>query len=79
MLGGRLIAWRTIMALVGLVADPVTAVAVPVTWEAQGSVESTNLTSPFVANFLPGLAGTQSGDALVLRIKFDTDAALIRR
>ena len=70
-------AWRAVVVLVGFVADPMSAIAVPVTWEAHGSVESTNLTSPFVANFLPGLAGTRSGDPLVLRITFDTDAELI--
>jgi PEP-CTERM motif len=74
MLGGRLIAMRIIVALAGLVAGPVTAVAVPVTWEAHGSVDSTNLTSPFVATFLPEIAGIREGDPLVLRITFDTDA-----
>ena len=71
-------AGRIVMVLVGLVMGPMSAVAVPVTWEAQGSVDpSSNLTPAFIASFIPELAGTQPGDELVLRITFDPDAAPI--
>ena len=73
-------AGRIVMMIAGLLMGPMSAVAVPVTWEAQGSVDpSSNLTPAFIANFIPELAGTQPGDDLVLRISFDRDAALIAR
>jgi hypothetical protein len=79
MCGGRLSVVRVIAAIAGLLGGPLTAFAVPVTWEAQGSVESSDLGAAFFASFAPRLAGTQAGDGLVLRITFDTDAALIGR
>jgi hypothetical protein len=66
------------MFAAGLVAGPATAGAVPVTWEARGAVEFSDLGSAFFATFMPELGGTQTGDELILRITFDTDAALIR-
>ena len=77
MLGGRMNAWRAVVMLFGLVAGPISAVAVPVTWEAQGSVVSSDLESVFFATFIPELAGAQPVDDLVLRITFDTDAPLV--
>jgi hypothetical protein len=68
---------RFLVAIAGLVAGPAIALAVSVTWEAQGAVESSNLAPGFFASFIPELAGTQAGDGLVLRISFDTDAASI--
>jgi len=68
---------RIFVAVAGLIAGPSTVLAVPVTWEAQGSVESSDLAPQFFASFMPKLAGTQAGDGLVLRITFDTDAPLI--
>jgi PEP-CTERM motif len=68
---------RFVVAIAGLIAGPAAALAVPVTWQAQGSVESSDLPADFFASFMPELAGTQAGDALVLRITFDTDARLI--
>jgi hypothetical protein len=68
---------RAFVAVAGLVAGPSIALAVPVTWEAQGRVESSDLGSDIFADFMPELVGTESGDTLVLRITFDTDAPLI--
>ena len=68
---------RAFVAVAGLVAGPSIAFAVPVTWEAQGRVESSDLGSDIFADFMPELVGTESGDTLVLRISFDTDAPLI--
>ena len=68
---------RVFVAVFGLVGGPAIALAVPVTWEAQGSVEFSDLSPAFFASFMPELAGTQAGDDLVLRITFDTDAPLI--
>jgi PEP-CTERM motif len=70
---------RVMVAIAGLVASPAIAFAVPVTWEAQGSVDSSNLSSAFFASFMPELAGTQAGESLVLRISFDTAAEEISR
>ena len=70
-------AWRAVVVLVGLVAGPMNALAVPVTWEARGSVESTNLSTAFFASFIPELTGAQADDDLALRITFDTDAASV--
>jgi hypothetical protein len=67
----------SLLCLAALLAVPMTAGAVPVTWEAQGVVEFSDLGATFFATYLPELAGTQSGDALLLRITFDTDAALV--
>jgi hypothetical protein len=68
---------RVFVAVFGLVGGPAIALAVPVTWEAQGSVEFSDLSPAFFASFMPEVAGTQAGDGLVLRITFDTDAPLI--
>lgn len=68
---------RAFVAVAGLVAGPSIALAVPVTWEAQGRVESSDLGSDIFADFMPELIGTESGDTLVLRITFDADAPLI--
>jgi len=65
------------MSAAGLVAGPATAGAVPVTWEARGLVEFSDLGPAFFATYMPELTGTQSGDSLILRITFDTDADLI--
>lgn len=70
---------RAIVALVWLLADPLSAHAVPVTWEAKGKVESSSLDSAFFATYMPELAGTVLGETLLLRITFDTDAAFVRR
>jgi hypothetical protein len=72
-----MIAKLPLLALVGLIAAPQVTRAVPVTWEAQGVVEFSDLGSGFFTTYLPELAGTQSGDVLLLRISFDTNAALI--
>jgi hypothetical protein len=50
---------------------------VPVTWEALGFVEFSDLTPGFFTTYMPGLVGTESGDPLVLRITFDTAAPLM--
>jgi hypothetical protein len=50
---------------------------VPVTWEARGVVEFSDLSPEFLSSYMPELAGTQTGDKIVLRITFNTDAALI--
>ena len=68
---------RVFVAVFGLVGGPAIALAVPVTWEAQGSVEFSDLSPAFLASFMPELAGTKATDDLVLRITFDTDAPLI--
>ena len=68
---------RAFVAVAGLVAGPSIALAALVTWEAQGRVESSDLGSDIFAGFMPELVGTESGDTLVLRITFDTDAPLI--
>ena len=68
---------RAFVAVAALVAGPSIALAALVTWEAQGSVESSDLAPGVFASFMPELVGTESGDSLVLRITFDTDAALI--
>jgi hypothetical protein len=70
-----MIAKLPLLALVGLIAAPQVTRAVPVTWEARGVVEFSDLGSAFLATYMPALAGTQAGDGLVLRISFDTDAA----
>src|SRR5262245_34430591 len=75
---GRLSVARAGVALVWLLAGPLTAHAVPVTWEAQGVVEFSDLDAEFFATFMPELAGTQAGDPLRLRISFDTEAWLVR-
>jgi hypothetical protein len=77
MFGGKLSVVRVIAAIAGLLGGPLTAFAVPVTWEAQGSVASSDLGAGFFASFAPRLAGTQKGDGLVLQITFDPDAAPI--
>jgi hypothetical protein len=51
--------------------------AVPVTWEARGLVEFSDLGPAFFATYMPELTGTQKDDSLILRITFDTDADLI--
>ena len=68
---------RIFVAVVGLMAGPAAALAVVVTWEAQGSVDRSDLAPDVFASFMPELVGTESGDPLVLRITFDTDATLI--
>jgi hypothetical protein len=78
MCGGRSSVGRASAALVWVLAGPLTARAVPVTWEAQGVVEYSDLDAEFFATFMPGLTGTQAGDELRLRISFDTEAAFIR-
>jgi len=70
-------AWLAIMSAAGLVAGPATAGAVPVTWEARGLVEFSDLGPAFFATYMPELTGTQKDDSLILRITFDTDAARI--
>lgn len=70
-------AGRVMLALVGLITATTAAHAVPVTWEARGVVEFSDLDSAFFATYMPALAGTQTGDGLVLRISFDTDAGLL--
>lgn len=78
--GGRLNVGRASAALVWLLlASPLTAHAVPVTWEAQGVVEFSDLGAGFFATFMPRLTGTQTGDPLILRITFDPGAPLIRQ
>lgn len=75
---GRINAGRALLTLVGLITGPTAALAVPVTWEARGVVESSSLSPVFLATFMPEIAGTQSNDELLLRISFDTDAQSIR-
>jgi hypothetical protein len=60
-----------------LLAGPLAAHAVPVTWEAQGVVAFSDLDAEFFATYMPELTGTQAGDALMLRLSFDTQAALV--
>jgi len=76
MRGGKSNVVRAIVAMAGLVGGPSTALAVPVTWEAQGSVGSSTLGPKFFARFMPELAGTIADEDMVIRIKFDTGAAL---
>lgn len=68
---------RAFVAVAGLVAGPSIALAVSVTWEAQGSVDTSDVAPGVFASFMPELVGTESGDPFVLRITFDTDAPLI--
>jgi len=77
MLGGSVNVGRAV-AFVALVALPVGVGAVPVTWEARGVVEFSDLGAEFFATHMPQLAGTRAGEQLVLRITFDTDATFIR-
>jgi hypothetical protein len=79
MRGGRSSAGRASAALAWLLAGPLTAHAVPVTWEAQGFVEYSDLDAEFFATYMPGLAGTQAHHPLILRITFDPGAPLIRQ
>jgi hypothetical protein len=70
---------RASVELLWLLAGPLTAHAASVTWEAQGVVESSDLDAEFFATFMPELSGTLAGDALRLRISFDTQAPLVRQ
>jgi hypothetical protein len=51
---------HVIVAFAAFIAGPITADAVPVTWEARGSVEFSDLGSGFFASFMAELAGTSS-------------------
>jgi hypothetical protein len=76
---------RASVALVWLLAGPLSAHAVPVTWEAQGVVDYSDLDAGFFATYMPELTGIQAChpviacDPLILRITFDPDAPLIHQ